>query len=848
MRNFCINLLPLLFVWGIGALIYSNSMHGQFQFDDMGYVARNDAIRDIKDIGAIWNALNHPTRFLGFISFAINFHFHHNEVYGYHMTNMIIHLIGSGMVLWFVRLLFRTPRVESLNGVSKEVYDNRYWICSFIALLFVAHPMATQAVSYIAQRLASMATLFYVTSLCFYLKGRLAKDKVIVKRLWLFGFGFFALCGMFTKQITFTIPFMVILLELYFLNNDDNPLNKFKSFLKLKYILPFCISLLLVPWMMHFGFAAIFQANIASGSHIGDTITFWNYFPTQMTVVPHYIRLLFIPIGQNLDYDWQVVGGILELKPLLGFLFLASVLFFAIKSFKKNIFLSFGIVWFFLTASIESSIIPIRHVIFEHRVYLPLIGFCIFLIPVLFKLLRNKFIFIAVSCALIATCGYLTYERNKVWLNHFTMWSDVKKNYPDKARPYNNLAIYYLERQENDEALVELNQALELDPNFAEALNNRGVVYKRRGLYELALKDLDRAIEINPSYIDAFYNRGNAYHYSGRYEESLESFAEVLKINEKFTEAYNELGIVYKKMRKYDKSIEMYNEALKRVPTYADAIYNRGNVYYIMKDYDKALADFSKALRYKANFVEAYNQRGVVLRQLKRYNEALQDFQRAIQVSPGDVMAYYNRAKILILGKKFDLALADLTKAIEINPKLKEAYNERGIIYKNQKKYQLAYEDFSKAIAIDPNYVDAYNNRGNALTGTGQYDEAIADYDKAIKARPSFATSYYNRGLIMDYKGDWKESFKMYNTTVKFNPKLAIAYWKRGNAHRNLKRYTEAMEDVLKAQSMGFQVNHVYLKKLENDITNAAKGLEEADVINVIDKKDVKKKRKKKKK
>ncbi len=849
MKQILIKLLAVGLICGVGWGIYSNSLHGKFQFDDMGYIARNDSIRDITNIKAIWNALAHPSRFIGFLTFAVNFHFSKSDVYGYHVTNVIIHILVALSVWWFVRNLFRTPRIVNLNGISKEIYEGREWIAFFVAAVFLTHPIETQAVSYIAQRLASLATLFYILTLNFYVKARL--NKVRWQSIGLFICAFLtAILGMFTKQITFTLPFMVVIIELYFLNKDGN-LSWIKRIFKPQYVALFIGFLLIIPWMFDFDPKNVFKWNIASGSHIGDIINPVNYFWTQMEVVPHYIRLLFIPIGQNLDYDWQVVNTFWDPQALFGFIFLIALFIFGLRCYKKHVFVSFGILWFFVTASIESSIIPIRHVIFEHRVYLPSFGCFIAVLPFLYGFMRNRNAYLTVVTVIVVILSVLTYKRNEVWANHFSMWNDVKKGSPNKARPYNNLAIGYLELRQNDEALVELNESLRIDPNFAEALNNRGVVWKRKRLYDLALKDLNKAIEINPSYIDAYYNRGNAFHYSGRYQEALASFAKVLEINPNFTEAYNELGIVYKKMRQYDKSLQMYNEALKRVPTYGDAIYNRGNVHYLKKDYQKALSDFTKAIAYKKNFIEAFNQRGVVNRQLGRNQEALNDFSSALRINPKNVTSYYNRAKVYIAMEKLDEAVIDLTKAISINANLKEAYNERGIVYKKQQKYQRAIEDFTKAISLDTKYVDAYNNRGNAYTGLKQYDLALNDYNTAIGINPNFATSYYNKGLIMDYKGAFKESLALYDRAITLNPNIAIMYWKRGNAYRNVEEYEKAMEDVLKAQSMGFQVHHVYLKKLENDITRAQKAAEELagdsqDEIEIMDKKKRKKKRKKK--
>ena len=809
--------LGFILIWGLGWTIYSNSLHGQFQFDDMGYVARNDSIRDITNIKAIWNALEHPSRFVGFLTFAANFHFAQGDVFLYHVTNVIIHLMVVTSLWWFVWLIFGTPAVRQRRGISQSLYDNRVGIAFFVALIFLVHPMATQAVSYIAQRLASLATLFYLMTMNCYLKGRMS--SILLRRcIWFLGMVIFSILGMFTKQITFTMPFMILILELYFLHNKGNSVVKIKNIFKPLYLIPFMGFVFIIPWIMKFNVMSIFSWNVKSGSHFGDMITAPKYFFTQMRVVSHYIRLLFIPIGQNLDYDWTISHSFFEIKVLAGFIFLVTLFILGLRMVRRYRLISFGIIWFFVTASIESSIIPIRHVIFEHRVYLPMVGFSIAFVTFLFYWIKNRKCFIIVLSALVMIFSFLTYQRNKVWSNHFTMWSDVIKKSPGKARPYNNLAIGYLEEQRNDDAFVLLNKSLERDPGFAEALNNRGVVFKRRGQYSRAIEDFDKAIEMKGDYIDAYYNRGNAYHYGGRYKEALRDFGRVLDININFVEAYNELGIVYKKMRQYDKSIEMYNIAMRIAPGYADAIYNRGNVYYLKRNLKQAYEDFSRAISYKKNFFEAHMQRGVVLRHLGKFEEALKDLNRSLVIGPNNVMAYYSRGKVYMSLNQLDKAAVDFTHAIKINPGLKESYNERGILFKKQKKFDMALKDFNKALAIDPTYVDAYNNRANVYTGLEDYESAIKDYDNAIRVNPGFATSYYNKGLIMDYRKEWEESIALYSKAIELNPSLNLAFWKRSNVYRSLGRPKEAMDDVLKAEAMGLEIHHVYFKQLENEI------------------------------
>ena len=137
--------------------------------------------------------------------------------------------------------------------------------------------------------------------------------------------------------------------------------------------------------------------------------------------------MLILPINQNLDYDLPISTGFFEIRTLLSFIFLLSLVATAVVLFNKHRVISFGIFWFFLTVSIESGIIPIDDLIFEHRTYLPSFGFFLILVYcVHFSLWNNyKSVAIGILVGIIGVNSILTFERNKVWESDLTLWSDA---------------------------------------------------------------------------------------------------------------------------------------------------------------------------------------------------------------------------------------------------------------------------------------------------------------------------------------------------------------------------------------------------------------------------------------
>ena len=168
------------------------------------------------------------------------------------------------------------------------------------------------------------------------------------------------------------------------------------------------------------------------------------YFLTQFRVILTYIRLFILPYNQNLDYDYSVSTSFFQIKTFFSFLALLGILLSGVLLFKKYRLISFGIFWFFLTLSVESSIIPIsQNVIFEHRTYLPSFGFFLALTGAFYYFFREKYLKIAVIIILMiaAVNTVLTYQRNKIWKTEYTLWNDCVKKSPDKARANNNFGL-----------------------------------------------------------------------------------------------------------------------------------------------------------------------------------------------------------------------------------------------------------------------------------------------------------------------------------------------------------------------------------------------------------------------
>lgn len=604
--NLTSNLLAVISICVLGILVYSNTFYSPFQFDDE-FIAGNVSIRDLRDLGAIWSYC--PTRFITFLSFAFNYHFNQLQVSGYHLVNLIIHLASAILVRWFILLTFATPAIK-----GKEIARHAKAIAFFGSLVFVAHPVQTQAVTYIWQRFASLATLLYLASLNSYIKARLSQNQrtfSVTAGLYYGCSMIAALLGMFTKELFITLPLMILLYEFCFLLDTPAPvlrprrgglrrrICRVRKKMEWKYIIPFLVMLLIIPLTMIVSKSPYLGMMRKVAEGYGE-ISRGHYFLTQFRVMVTYLRLLFVPLNQNLDYDYHISNALWEMPTLASGSFLLLILTSGILLFRRYRLISFSIFWFFLTLSVESSVIPLLNVIFEHRLYLPMVGYSIFLPTIIYYLCRkNLRLGIDILLMVIALYSVFGYIRNEVWRSEFALWNDTVSKSPGKARPY----------------------------------LNRGVAYGEMGVHR-AISDFNQALRIDPSYVDAYNNRGIAYYNIGEYDKAISDFSQALRVNPNYADLYNNRGVVYGKMGEYDKAMSDFNQTLRLNPKHAKAYHNRGIGYFKRGELDNAIRDFTEALRIDPSYVDAYNNRGIAYRSKGEHDKAISDFERALSINP----------------------------------------------------------------------------------------------------------------------------------------------------------------------------------------------------------------------
>jgi tetratricopeptide (TPR) repeat protein len=759
-------LVHIVLIAAFALLAYSNTFHIPLLFDGGPQIVDNPIIKDLKNFTSDRKGYNYnPRRFIGYLSFALNYHFGGPGVVGYHIVNLLIH-IGNALLIYFlVVLTFRTSLMRQSADSSPPA---ALLIALFSALLFVSHPLQTQAVTYVVQRFASLTTFFYLLSLVMYIRGRLSSRQA-GKLASFFCSLLSAVLAMKTKEIAFTLPIMIAFYEFTFFRSSRRK--------KLLFLLPVLLTLFIIPLsVMHSGKPlGEILSDVSRQTRIQTQMPRWEYLLTEMRVIVTYIRLIFLPVNQNLDYDYPLYHSLFTPSVIFSVLFLMAILGLAVYLIHKSRqadrqqapngkqlsaisdqqeekterdnptirqadtsaadqpstklegrragslpptsnlqpdapyyrLIFFGILWFFITLSVESSIIPIVDVIFEHRLYLPLAGVFIGITTVLMiaaERLRVEKVVIPTLVLITLVLSGLTYARNTAWKDGISLWQDAVMKSPNKLRPHYELGLAYLSKGQLDKATSEFQTAVRLKPDYAEAHINLGVAYKAQGQWDKAIAEYQAASRLKPDY----------------------------------AEAYNNLGVAYASQGRLDRAIAEYQRALRLKPGYAEAHYNLGIIYESQGRVDGAIAEYQAALRLKPDYTEVYLNLGTVYETQGQWNRAIAEYQAALRLKPDYAEAHYNL----------------------------------GVAYASQGRLDEATVEFQAAVRLKPDYAEAHINLGVAYASQGQWNRAITEYRTALRLKPDYLKAHYNLGVAYESLGEWEKAIAEYQMTLRLKPDL----------------------------------------------------------------------------
>lgn len=574
-----------------GSALYFFSLQAPFfHYDDKVSIAANPAIRTL-NLRELFNTFN--TRLLGGLSFALNYQLAGLYPPGYRLFNLLLHIFNAWLVFRLANSLLR------LNAFRKSLTEQRIPEASlFAALLFLCHPVQTEPVNFITQRFVLLASTFYLGAVILYLRWRTKHLPYVLA-----GSLACSLAAMFSKEFVITLPFTLALTELFFLNYlEDNVLRRTLR------LLPFLATALIIPLLLlrtpdnPVPVARIANINIVKDGQTSrprvdifkalNSIGRKDYFLTELNVVRDYARLMVWPTKQNIDPDFPISTAI-DTKTFFSGLFLLGLLLLALFLYTGHRIAAYGILWFFAVLSVESSIIPIGHVMAEYRLYLPTAGFALLIMSLVYLRRVSPLSQRVIAFTLVLGLSTLTLARNYIWADECRLWGDTLEKSPNKPRAYINLAGALINRKKYAEAADIALRGLQISP-LPELYANLAEARLGEGKYELAIAAAREESRLTPESGMPYRRICVAHAKQNQLDQAFYFCRKAEALNPPNPLDKQLLGNILLMQKKFPDGLMAYADALKLAPDISNAMEFSKALIFFYKD----SADKTSALRY----------------------------------------------------------------------------------------------------------------------------------------------------------------------------------------------------------------------------------------------------------
>lgn len=578
-------------------------------WDDDSYVLRNPLVHSLsfESISNIFLTSNsvghyHP---ITLISLAIDYHFWGTNAFGFHLTSFFFHLINTYLVFILIKKI-KAPLFVAFLG----------------SLLFGMHPMHVESVAWISGRKDVLYTFFFLLSIITYLRYLHQNERK--KVLWYSLAIFFFICSILTKSLGFVLPLILLLFD--YLNKRE-----FNRILIIDKI-PFAIIGVFGAWLAVFG------------QQESDTMLGMSEFPIQKTLFIGsenafiYAVKSLVPIRLSIFHPFQFSQDFqLSLLTYLSAIPAIAVLFILYRSFKRSRALFFGLSFYLITIGPVLQIFPNGKAIMSERyTYIPYIGI-FYLIALglhyLLKKTRENSPKINVGITVLSLLWFVflgaqTYTQSKVWQNSETLWTQPIERYPDNYWAYLGRGTYWVDNNNLDGALKDLDKSIALSPS-SEAHYERGRLYEKLGNLTQAAEDYANSIQLNPNYAKPYLNQGILFARGGDMEKATTNFNKAIELDDNYALAHFNLGMAYKQKGENKSALNAFTKAIQLEPNNALFLRNRGVLNNALKNYNAAIADFERAMPLEPNSGEPYLLRSMSYFYQGKIEEALQDAKTA---------------------------------------------------------------------------------------------------------------------------------------------------------------------------------------------------------------------------
>jgi Flp pilus assembly protein TadD len=627
------------------------------------------------------------------ISHMLDCQFYGLNAGGHHLTNVILHTLSAiflFLVLW------------KMTGAL--------WSSVFVTTIFAIHPLHVESVAWVAERKDVLSGFFFMLTLlayAFYVHGPRSFPRYLMV-LFLFA------CGLMSKPMLVTLPFVLLLLDYW-------PLNRFSGVDSSHWFKNFSVPIQLVIEKIPLFFlslvSCISTVLVQGQGHTIqslDKIHFSTRIGNALVSYVTYVWQMFYPVGLAPYYPyagdelsfWKIIGAFVILAAISGGVFLAR---------QKRPYLLVGWLWYLGMLVPVVGIVQVgSQAMADRYTYLPEIGLSLMLVWLAADLSagwRNRRLILG-SFATVITMGMLFSARLQAsyWKNSETLWTHTIAVTSNNSFAHNNLGAALTRGGQVDEGITQLQRAVAINPGFAKGWDDLGLAHSQNGQLGEAIIQFKKALAINPNNAQAHYNLGAALAEKGQVDAAIAEYQAALALNPNDSDTCNNLGYALAQKGQIDEATVQFQRALAIDPNDARAYNNLGGALAQKGQMDQAIVQFQKALVIDPNDARTCNELGGALAQKGRVDEAILAYKKALAINPQDAQTCYNLGDVLSQKGQVDEAIIQ----------------------------------FKRALAINPNYAQACNNLGNALAQKGQMNEAIVQFQKALALQPGFVAAQNN--------------------------------------------------------------------------------------------------------
>ena len=623
MDNFSISarVKALALICVCGVIIYFATVHSPFIYDDAHAIEDNPYIKNLSKFQQMVGVQNIFNRSILLFTFSVNHAIGQLDVFGYHLINLMLHLC-VGIMLYFLTMELLTIENPALTPTFQR-------LPLAVSLIHIFNPINVESVTYLSSRSSVLVTLFYLSSFYLFIRFVNSKEK---KKKWknihypIVIFFLFYL-GLGTKEIIVTLPIIAVLY--LWVHSSTKNFHKFLPEL----------AVILIPLIIYLLYRYVQMGNllVIKTDPYSYMIDRSLYILTQIKVVISYyfVKLIF-PINLNFEPDIRLVSGFLDWEWVVSLIIGVCI---AIGIFyQKSILLKCAFIWALITILPTSSIIPLKQIATEHRIYLPGLGINMGLGILFLRGVSHRKLIPPTLFIFLVIYGLLAMKRSLDYRSEINLWQDTVRKSPYKSMVHNNMGTAYLSKERLKEARKSFEVSSALSPSSTDPYINMGHIDARNKEWDKAKLKYDLALKLGANRSQVFFNSGLMRLKLNKPAEALPFLLEAIKIKSHRPLYHQELGNAFRMLKQYDSALKSYRKVLELEPNYVEAQNNIGVIFWNLKILDKAELEFKKALVMKDK-TKIHNNLANLYIAKKQFSKAIPHLKTVLGRKPNDSRA-----------------------------------------------------------------------------------------------------------------------------------------------------------------------------------------------------------------